>query len=123
MRCWPVVWHGAVRGGRGRAPSRRYCAPFAPLPTVTVAPHWSQPLSARVSVPACFHTNRCCVCCARALGLPPASPAPVLPPCAPRPLCIGCPAAVIMRAVGGEVGSAATLAPKVGPLGLVRSWC
>lgn len=35
-----------------------------------------------------------------------------------RPLCS--PTAVVMRAVGGEIGAASTLAPKVGPLGLVR---
>lgn len=28
--------------------------------------------------------------------------------------------AVIMKAVGGEIGSASALAPKLGPLGLVR---
>ena len=28
---------------------------------------------------------------------------------------------VILKAVGGEIGAASSLAPKIGPLGLVRS--
>jgi large subunit ribosomal protein L12e len=29
---------------------------------------------------------------------------------------------VVMKAVGGEIGSASSLAPKLGPLGLVSNW-
>jgi hypothetical protein len=73
--------------------------------------------------------DRCCCCrllaAADALSSPPDPPSFFYAQTSPRP-----PPpthqhtnTVILRAVGGEVGSASTLAPKVGPLGLVRRRC
>jgi hypothetical protein len=78
----------------------------------------------------------CPVACRGVWGAPGVEPFPPLLCCCrprrprrprPAPSRMAAPAGeakvIVLRTVGGEIGAAASLAPKVGPLGLVRVHC